>query len=83
MFLTPPDELVLEVKTSGRYDFIVWSRVGDRSFRQNRTAELVNFHEIFVRQPTTTSEYGRYKASYPLGEGETMILVVPTGMFVK
>ena len=79
VFLTPPEKLVLEVKASGGYDFVNWNRVGDRSFRQS-LSELVNFHEVFVRQPTTTSEYGTYEASYPVGVGETRILVVPTGM---
>ena len=81
VFLTPPEKLVLEVRTSGGYDFIIWTRAGDRSFRQNAMTELLNFHEIFVRQPTTTSEYGTYEPMYPLDEGETTILVVPTGMF--
>ena len=79
VFLTPPEKLVLEVKASGGYDIINWNRVGDRSFRQS-LSELVNFHEVFVRQPTTTSEYGTYVASYSVGVGETRILVVPTGM---
>ena len=78
LFLTPPEKLVLEVRTSGGYDFIAWNRVGDHSFRQNATTELVNFHEIFVRQPTTINEYGTYEAFYLLG-GAERILVVPTG----
>ena len=79
VFLTPPEKLVLEVRTSGGYDFIAWNKVGDSSFRQS-LSELVNFHEVFVRQPTTTSEYGTYRAVYPIEGGETRILVVPTGM---
>ena len=80
VFLTPPEKLVLEVRASGGYDFIAWSRVDDRSFRQNAMTELVNFHEIFVRQPTTTSEHGTYMAQYSMEPGEARILVVPTGM---
>ena len=82
VFLTPPEKLVLEVRTSGGYDFIFWTRVGDRSFSQNATTELVNFHEIFVRQPTTTSEYGTYRPQYSSDDGEARILVVPTGMLL-
>ena len=78
VFLTPPEKLVLEVRTRGGYDFIAWARVGDRSFRQNLT-ELVNFHEIFVRQPTTTSEHGTYMTLYSLEGGAARMLVVPTG----
>ena len=77
VFLTPPEKLVLEVRTRGGYDVIAWTRVGDSSFRQDVT-ELVNFHEIFVRQPTTTSEYGTYRTSYSLEERDARILVVPT-----
>ena len=80
VFLTPPEKLVLEVRVSGGYDYLLWSRVGDRSFRQNLTTELINFHEVFVRQPTTTSEYGSYRPHYSIEGGETRILVVPTGM---
>ena len=80
VFLTPPEKLVLEVRVRGGYDFIAWSRVGDRSFRQNPTTELINFHEVFVRQPTATSEYGIYRPHYSTEGGETRILVVPTGM---
>ena len=80
VFLTPPEKLVLEVRASGGYDILLWSRVGDSSFSQNPMTELVNFHEVFVRQPTTTSEYGTYRAEYALESGQTRILVVPTGM---
>ena len=80
VFLTPPEKLVLEVRVSGGYELLYWTRVGDRSFTQNVTTELVNFHEIFVRQPTTTSEYGTYRAHYLFAGGEARILVVPTGM---
>ena len=79
VFLTPPEKLVLEVRASGGYDFISWNRVGDRSFRQS-LSELVHFHEVFVRQPTTASEYGTYRAEYLYGVGEARILVVPTGV---
>ena len=80
VFLTPPEKLVLEVRTSGGYDFIFWTRVGDSSFRQDPMTELVNFHEIFVRQPTTTNEHGTYRPNYSTDEGEARILVVPTGI---
>ena len=80
VFLTPPEKLVLEVRSSGGYDFIAWAKVGDHSFSQHSTTELINFHEIFVRQPTTTSEYGTYSLHYSIHEGEARILVVPTGI---
>ena len=79
MFLTPPEKLVLEVRASGGYEFISWNRVSgsfDLSFN-----ELVNFHEVFVRQPTTTSEYGTYETISTFAGIRTSILVVPTGIF--
>ena len=82
MFLTPPEKLVMEVRTSGKYEVIVWNKVGDSSFSQD-LSELVNFHEIFVRQPTTTSEYGTFKAQYSFAGGSASTLVVPTGMLVN
>ena len=85
MFLTPPEKLVLEVRASGGYDFVNWSRVGDTSFGHS-LSELVNFHEVFVREPTTTSEYGTYQAFYSsseVGGSEAVaILVVPTGIYI-
>ena len=79
VFLTPPEKLVLEVRTRGGYDFFSWNRVRDNSFRQD-LSELLNFHEIFVRQPTTASDYGTYRVLYSVERGAAGILVVPTGM---
>ena len=80
VFLTPPEKLVLEVRASGGYESITWNRSGS-TFSQS-LSELVNFHEVFFRQPTTTSEYGTYEAYYSaeFPESGAMMLVVPTGM---
>ena len=83
VFLTPPEKLVVEVRASGNYDFINWIRNG-LTLSLSASTELINFYEIFVRQPTTTSEYGTYEAIYTgnsLGSGAE-ILVVPTGMLL-
>ena len=66
--LTPPNKLVIEVKASGRYREITWSKDGlpfgnDSSagmFIVDRPNELHNFAEIFVRGDTSESDLGTY-----------------------
>ena len=85
IILRPPEKLALEVSASGRYSGISWSRDG---FAIGTTAapallsEFTNFFEIFVREPTTTSDYGTYDISYN-GQGGvgTEILVVSSGIY--
>ena len=83
IFLSPPEKLVLEVSASGGYDSIVWTRDGSTLGTTAAPAplsEFTNFFEIFVREPTTTSDYGQYDVFYT-GQGGvgTEILVVPPG----
>ena len=68
ILLTPPNKLVIEVKASGRYREITWSKDGipfgnDSSagmFVVDRPSELPNFAEIFVRGETTLTDAGTY-----------------------
>ena len=74
---------MLEVRTSGGYGIIVWSRDGNAlgtSAAPALLSEFTNFFEIFFREPITTSDYGAYHTSYS-GQGGlgTEILVVPPG----
>ena len=74
---------MLEVSASGGYSGIVWSRDGSALGTTEAPAslnEFTHFFEIFVREPTTTSDYGAYDIIYS-GEGGvgTEILVVPPG----
>ena len=83
IFLRPPEKLVVEVSASGGYAGIVWSRDGSAlgsTAAPTLLSEFTNFFEIFVREPTTTSDYGAYDISYS-GQGGvgTEILVVPPG----
>ena len=74
IILRPPEKLVIEVETTGRYEAILWSRNGNL-FSDIMTSqffvrfpnvfptsnELSNYFEIFVREPTTESDFGVYE----------------------
>ena len=68
ILLTPPNKLVIEVKASGRYEEIIWSKdglpFGDEGdlgvFVVDSPNELPNFAEIFVRGETTSTDTGTY-----------------------
>ena len=74
---------MLEVSTSGGYSGIIWiidgSALGTTAAPAS-LSEFTHFFEIFVREPTTTSDYGQYDVMYS-GQGGvgTEILVVPPG----
>ena len=77
---------MIEVKTSGGHSNIVWCRDGNAlgtSAAPALLSEFTHFFEIFVREPTTTNDYGTYDVGY-IGAGglRTSILVVPPGMNV-
>ncbi len=74
---------MLEVSSEGDYDNIVWNRdaepLGASSLAPANFSEFVNFFEIFVREPTTTSDYGLYEIFYfgTGGFGTTIAVVSP------
>ena len=72
---------MLEVRTIGRYSAINWSRdtkrLGSLAAPALRS-EFTFFKEIFVREPTNSSDYGIYHITY-LGSRGTDIIVFPTG----
>ena len=69
---------------NGGYTSIVWSRNGSALGTVAAPAditEFTHFFEIFVREPTTTSDYGNYDITYSGAGGiGTDILVIPSGM---
>ena len=77
---------MLEVRTSGGYNRIIWSRDGNALGSFDVPAllrEFTHFFEIFVREPTTTSDYGLYDVAFSGSGGVgTSILVAPPGMNV-
>ena len=84
IFLVPPEKLVLEVSASGGYRGIVWSRDGNLLGTVAAPAvisEITHFFEIFVREPTTTSDLGVYEVVYSGAGGVgTYIIVTSQGM---
>ena len=76
---------MLEVSASGGYSGIVWSRDGNAlgtGAAPASLSEFTHFFGIFVREPTTTSDYGAYDVSYSGGGGVGIeILVVPPGKY--
>ena len=64
--LRPPEKLVLEVRATGRYNFIEWSRNGASfatagAFQPQIPEEFPHFYEIYVHEPTTTDDLGLYE----------------------
>ena len=84
ILLTPPNKLVIEVKASGRYREITWSKDGlpfgnDTTpqpgvFVVDRPNELPNFAEIFVRGETTSSDAGTYTVALTAFDAETQTI---------
>ncbi len=83
VFHTIPNKLVLEVSSEGEYDNIVWNRgvttLGTSLSAPAKLSEFTNFFEIFVREPTNTSDYGVYDIFYSGagGLGTTIAVVSP------
>ena len=74
IILRPPEKLVIKVEATGRYESISWSRNGNLYSEMMTnpffvrfpnvfptSSELVNYFEIFVREPTTESDFGVYE----------------------
>ena len=63
--LDPPEKLVIETRASGGYGQFDWQRnavaFGTSPFIVT-LPEFPNFFEIFVREPTNTSDLGLYEA---------------------
>ena len=69
--LIPPEKLIVETSASGEYRQFEWSRNGTQLSLSEE--EFPNFHEIYVRQPTTTDDLGVYEADLPPTAGQTNV----------
>ena len=76
IILSPPEKLVLEVRATGRYNFIVWLRNGNRAlpdssaaFPVSNTDNFAHFSEIYVNNMTTMDDLGRYAVQVPVAPG--------------
>ena len=62
---------MLEVRVTGQYNFIIWSRNGDTAgssgFPVSNTDNFAHFSEIYVNEVTTIDDLGRYRVQLPGG----------------
>lgn len=83
IFLTPPQKLVLEVRSSGRIgDYIRWQKGNQILGQPGSSASLSdfsNFYEVLVREPTTTADYGEYNAHVAQSTKGALFRVTPVG----
>ena len=88
IILRPPEKLVIEVDATGRYELISWTRNGNLfsemmtsqlfvrfPFVFPTSSELVNYFEIFVREPTTESDFGVYEVQLHLLDPNNQIIM--------
>ena len=66
--LDPPEKLVIEVESSGGYFRHAWHKNdeemypnGDVQFREVTPEKFSEFFQVFVQDPTTTSDHGVYR----------------------
>ena len=60
--LVPPEKLMLEIRTSGRFFFVQWLRNGDPLFLNNFAPNFVHFGEVFYDNVTTMEDVGVFEA---------------------
>ena len=73
--IRPPEKLVLEVRATGRYNFINWKRNGASftsggTFQPQIPEEFPHFYEIYVHEPTTTDDVGLYEVDLVPSQGQ-------------
>ena len=58
--LRPPETLMLEIRSSGRYDSIQWQRKGEVI---NNPDSYTHFFEVYFSEDTTTADLGTYEVN--------------------
>lgn len=80
-FLTPPEPLVLEVKTSGGFHYIEWTRNNVTAGQPGFSPVLAHFGEIYVDNATTAVSLGRYDVNLvPVTEDLNIGMLIPTAL---
>ena len=72
--LSPPDPLVIQVEAGGEYAGIQWTRTPIALNVSN--GELVDFQQTFVRNVTSTEDWGLYTVSLILPSNSTCNITV-------
>ena len=74
MTLCPPDPLVIQVEAGGEYAGIQWTRTPIVLNVSN--GELVDFQQTFVRNLTSTEDWGLYTVSLILPSNSTCNIMI-------
>ena len=72
--LTPPEKLVLEVKATGRYNYIKWTKNGNSAGSDDfpvTSDNIFHFGEVFVQNETTLDDLQVYGAELIPHPGQT------------
>ena len=69
--LRPPDQLVLEVRATGRYSAIRWTRGSSGSIPTN--VSYIHFGEVLYKEITSSEDFGEYRASLIPHEGQNNV----------
>ncbi len=81
-----PEKLVLEVRATGQYDFIDWTRNRDLqgiSDFNPTIQQLPHFNEIYVKQTTNATDLGVYEVTFlPPSPIRAMLLVIASGTYI-
>ena len=79
IILDPPGKLVIEVESSGGYYRHAWYKNdqeifpnGDNNFRVDSPERFSEFFQVFVQDPTTTSDHGIYRVDL-IEEGTSVL----------
>ncbi len=83
IFLRPPERFVIELRVSGDYEVLFWSKdIDDGSSILNVVPQdFPNFAEIFVRDNTTADDLGVYIVSPQLKTGTSQThTLIPFGV---
>lgn len=85
--LRPPEKLVIETRASGQYERIMWERngvvYGEPGFAVNMPQEFPEFYEMFVKDPSSSDDFGVYSVTLMPVNGsqqkctQTNITVIP------
>ena len=75
---------MIDVRATGGYSDIVWSRSGSLSSSEafpTNVNEFTHFNEIFIRYPTSAAEFGAFEVAFSGQEDDRIaFLVIPAGM---
>jgi len=80
IILRPPNRLVIEVRATGDYDRLQWTKeTASFIVGSHFPNEYPNYFEMYVKDSTTASDEGIYRCQPVLGSGPLSYTVIPAG----